>query len=837
MARTAVDGPIRGALFVALLAWISTWVLPPAAAAAPAAPVGLLPADGAVLASRGVTLSWEPVLDPGGAPVHYELLLHPADRPDEPLVARFAIDPDGPARQDGHALLVAPLDGLDEVTAAGGTPSAGVAFVPGRHGSAAEIAGADAIVFPADEVFRPSGGTIEPAARLNHDLADIEGFQRFVDFTTSDEELLSVLVAPQLDAVYGHITHEGRQHNALVSVPWLAGEWHHIAYTWGAGGQRLYLDGTLAASDPFPGGPAAGGTEFVLGNDAHGWSGIDAALDDLRISAVQRRLPAELRALQTEETFVPGGAYAWKVRAATADGAGPWSPLAQFTVDASAAKPARLTGAVRQEPFLGFGVEWDAMFWQDTNRLAGVTEADFALVTERLAALGPGLVRMFVQVSWWEEAEGAPHFDAPALESLYRQLAVCQELGIDVILVVWRTASWLPDWRSDWAALARTTADLLEELARRELTAVRYLTVINEPNLEMGEPFDDYVALQQTVAATLRERGIDLPLVGPDESAGFDWFERATTQLSGTFELFDAHTYDYDTDSVAGIEGFVERRLEAMAAAPEAAGKPFFIGEFGSLNNLNAFQSADIDTFARGLFSAEGALRAMRAGAAAVLHWCLHDVYYAPLMKMGYGLWRFRDEDWEPRPIYTAWRLLSANAPPGSVVLEVEPTDPRLVLAAVRQPSGAVTLWAINRDTEPLAMDATLGAGLPAGDGRPWSLTWERYEEATTAVPAALAVDAGAFQHTLPPQSLTVYVLRPPPPEAPEPVDAAAVDVAGPADAPDAGDLAADTGGPPPPSECCDCRMDHGRGASAGWLLVLLGVAITRRRRREALRP
>lgn len=732
-----------------------------ARAAAPPAPNTLTPAQGAVLTNRGVIFTWSPVQDPQSRPVHYEFVLFNQQNPNQVAASQLSIDPTGPARQDGYALLAAPLDSAAGITAQGGQAGAGVTFSAGRNGQAALIAGAEAITFPAANRFTPGQGTIELAVKLNRDITAITGYDRFFTYHVNDNEQLSLLVTPDLDAVYGHVMQGGNQHNALARVDWTAGVWHHLAFTWGPEGQRLYLDGRLKATNASTAAPAAGGTTIILGNDTQGFGGIDGHLDDLRISAYQRHEPEALRNTQSGEIFLPGGSYAWKVRALAPGEPGPWSAESSFTVDAQGTKTIALTGATVLEDFRGFGAEWDAMFWQDWNVSQGVGETDFQLAAGRLAALKLPLVRIFAKVDWWEPAEGAPAFDSPELKSLYRQLKVCQELGIEVILVIWRLAPWLPDWMSAPRKLARTIADLLLELKRRGITVVRHLTVVNEPNFELGGTMTDYSTLYSAVSAELQTRGIALSMMGPDESGAFSWFEYATANMGGLLGAFDAHTYDFDSTSVGGMEAFVKERLALMAATPGARGKPFFIGEFGSSNNIDTFTSGDIDTYERGLFSAEGALRAMRAGASGILHWCLHDVLYAPGIKMGYGLWKFKDQGWLVRPIYHAWSLLTRLALPGSTVLETASADPRLVTAAVRRTDGTLALWAINRDQAPMTVNLDLGTGLPRGT----TLGWYRYEAGNLPVDGRLLAPAGALtlvggrvRHTLPPGTLTAYV-------------------------------------------------------------------------------
>ena len=51
-------------------------------------------------------------------------------------------------------------------------------------------------------------------------------------------------------------------------------------------------------------------------------------------------------------------------------------------------------------------------------------------------------------------------------------------------------------------------------------------------------------------------------------------------------------------------------------------------------------------------------MTALREGAAGALMWCLGDTYYTDqdIHRQRWGLWRYKDEGWEPRPASTPGR-------------------------------------------------------------------------------------------------------------------------------------------------------------------------------------
>lgn len=78
----------------------------------------------------------------------------------------------------------------------------------------------------------------------------------------------------------------------LPTTPWRAGEWHHLAASWGPRGVELFVDGERVASDPFTG-VMGGGHAFSLLNFS-GLSGGNASvlqnaiLDGLKVWDVQK---------------------------------------------------------------------------------------------------------------------------------------------------------------------------------------------------------------------------------------------------------------------------------------------------------------------------------------------------------------------------------------------------------------------------------------------------------------------------------------------------------------------------------------------------------------------
>ena len=80
-----------------------------------------------------------------------------------------------------------------------------------------------------------------------------------------------------------------------------------------------------------------------------------------------------------------------------------------------------------------------------------------------------------------------------------------------------------------------------------------------------------------------------------------------------------------------------------------------------------------------------------------MLMWCLMDTHYGN-NRMKWGLWRFRDENWEPRPGFYAWSLITRYTQRGSTVHPVSSDASDAVAVAFRAPdNGPWTILAVNR--------------------------------------------------------------------------------------------------------------------------------------------
>ncbi len=403
----------------------------------------------------------------------------------------------------------------------------------------------------------------------------------------------------------------------------------------------------------------------------------------------------------------------------------------------TAEAPAAFTGdnvAVHIRPdhiitsnFLGCGAQGDFFLTLPSNAKFGVGPEDIELVKDRVRAMRPAVLRLFFSYAWWEPEEGRQTPDSAEVRDMVGWMGFLKEIHCTVLLCPWGDhfaySPWMnanggrlpaPDKRED---MVRSLADFVAFCRNQEgLDNLRYLSLMNEPDNDwqrMPDP-DAYVALHHRLDALLRERGLrgQVMLLGIDGSSSGrtiagDWFHKIVESGTEYMDGLSCHTYAYK--NTAGLPAWIASRRELVR---DGKALPFCITEFNTWGDT--FKNPDNDRYDHALFLADFAATALNQGAAMLLQWCLFDTYYGPF-RQEYGLWRYKTENWSPRPGFYSWSLITRYVRPGSrvVAVETDPAAPRLRAAAVISPEDKCTLLLINRYDRPLQIRLDTGTKTP----------------------------------------------------------------------------------------------------------------------------
>ncbi|MFP4029296.1 MAG: hypothetical protein ACLFWL_16025 [Candidatus Brocadiia bacterium] len=397
--------------------------------------------------------------------------------------------------------------------------------------------------------------------------------------------------------------------------------------------------------------------------------------------------------------------------------------------------------------FHGLGFQADPFVYDETNCQAGVEESDFKLIEERIRAIRPAIARIFVAVEWFNPSLDGKTFDweTAELKNLLRQLRLLDSLGTRINLVLFRP---FPGEHEETLKLVEAMLVLIRHLHERGLKTIRWLTLYNEPDTfypqdtslarkVLQERFestelrwDDYVQLNRHAAQMLREQKLDGPLklIVADTVWGHPFrLERmnlAAEAFSDLDVVYGYHNYSPEDSTLHGDKeewaypGIV-REAELLR---EIVGQnsPLMLWEFNNSGpgfgshfpGLGPGGSDLLGSLRSAVQTSDIILSAAGAGIDGLCLWCSHDMIYLGNKKgnpMRFGLWRYKWEDWQPRPCYHYFALLCRAFRPGTQFVQCDrDSDDVQVLAGQRDEEAVIGL--LNRKREPVevAIDSAL---------------------------------------------------------------------------------------------------------------------------------
>ena len=388
--------------------------------------------------------------------------------------------------------------------------------------------------------------------------------------------------------------------------------------------------------------------------------------------------------------------------------------------------PTRLT--IVQEPlsgrrFFGLGVQADAYIYDDVNRRMGVGAEDLALFEARLAALRPSLVRVFVPIDCFNPSFDAATYlwDRPEFRTLVRHLHNVRQAGAkaNVCMGPWTNHQMTRE------GMEAAAVELVDHLVRQEeLHNVAWLCLFNEPDgiyahdsdlwrsffgdeaLRKRPPWSEYVRKNLRAQELLEHRGLypAVRLIVPDTVWGHPMRLERMRMAAADFASLDAgysyHNYEpeyaeyyADKPNYAYPGMAAEARMLREIVGP---GKEMIVWEFNNAGpGFGGFYPGTgphgqdmIGSLEAAVKITEKVLAALGSGADGMCLWCLCDSYYNSGLKTGpmrFGLWRYKWEDFQPRPYYYYYAALCRALRPGAQLHLVEPADPNLPALAARQ--------------------------------------------------------------------------------------------------------------------------------------------------------
>ncbi|MEA2734129.1 MAG: hypothetical protein QOE14_580 [Humisphaera sp.] len=428
---------------------------------------------------------------------------------------------------------------------------------------------------------------------------------------------------------------------------------------------------------------------------------------------------------------------------------------------ASAAEPTfTVTDKPAGPPLVGFGVQMNPYLYCTPTWPRDVNDGNVKDFEEKVLALRPQHVRIFYRQEWFEGGEdNVSKGDPRMVESFVRQCRLAQRAGATINVSPWR-GPW-PEPEKQMAAFAAT----LDELIRaQKLTAIRYVTVQNEPNTTKL-PMATYNRLYRSLDAELKNRGLrdEIKIISGDlvQNDQQDWFANLGKNLAGVSDGYSIHVYwDYwDTEKLVRRISEVPK---IVAALPLAQQRPLYVTEFGVRGHREkpSIEPGDHDDGTpiamKPLQAMELAwfqMEAMNRGYVATVIWTLEDAWYDRLMP--YGVIGAAKDGFPLKPGYHMLRLFTHTIEPGWRTMKVDGSADGCIVAAARGPKGELTVLALNQTDTPRDVSIRMASRRDLD-----LISWNQNGDGQLAQRGVVTPQAGAYVFSLPALGLTALTTQ-----------------------------------------------------------------------------
>ncbi|CAN5455369.1 hypothetical protein BH09VER1_BH09VER1_36470 [soil metagenome] len=379
--------------------------------------------------------------------------------------------------------------------------------------------------------------------------------------------------------------------------------------------------------------------------------------------------------------------------------------------------------------FVGLGMQADCYIYDDVNRQFGVNDNDYIIWERRLKALRPAIIRIFLPTTEFNPSGDGTTYDWETVEMQrqYRNLEVMREAGakVNVCMGPWTNTEMCQDGSERWAV------DLIEHLVKvRGYDHVCWLTLFNEPEAfyvpdtpleeEMlaagfggGQPWAGYVTKHLGALELLEQRGLtgQIRLILADTAwppqRRAERLELSARDFGGYPVAYSFHHYVpsdpefFDRPEAARWKPLpLEEEMQGYrtAVGPEAELIVWEYNNFGygatpAWPGTGSRGEDFLGTFECAVATTGKTLKILSSGVDGLSHWCAGDMFYRSGLPQGVmycGLWRYKWEDWAPRPNFFYYAALIEAFRPGALLHALGNVPEGLVGLAARLADGWV---------------------------------------------------------------------------------------------------------------------------------------------------
>jgi hypothetical protein len=373
----------------------------------------------------------------------------------------------------------------------------------------------------------------------------------------------------------------------------------------------------------------------------------------------------------------------------------------------------------------GIGFQADCYIYDDLNSKCGVNIDDYARLERRIKAMRPGIARIFLSLEDYNPTGDDCTFewDSMQMQMQLRNLRVLQDAGAQVNLC-------MSPWTNKLMMIPgkeKLAVDLVEYLVKQcGFDNIRWLSLFNEPDSmyapdtdferEMGKddkmlPWSEYVIKHKNVISMLKQRGLDeqIRVVVADSV----WpYKRRVERLKLSAADFKGNDVGFSFHHYVPEDPLFFAHPESAKWQPpvlneEISGYRNLVGTDSELicwetNNVGYGMSAvspgstrlgeDVHgTMENAVSIARKVLIMLANGVDGVCQWCVGDMFYGGNLKLGlmnFGLWRYKWENWMPRPVYFYYSALMQTFRPGSVLYPLTGLPENIVGLALKNKDG-----------------------------------------------------------------------------------------------------------------------------------------------------
>lgn len=426
----------------------------------------------------------------------------------------------------------------------------------------------------------------------------------------------------------------------------------------------------------------------------------------------------------------------------------------------------------------------------------------YNVIVPRVKKMGIQNIRVMLLPTWWEPVNDnddpdSVNWDALTLSSdemnsVYAVLDMAEELNIKVTLCFWgcpsghflangRTDGWVvpsslhDEWAESFAMIVKYLIDT------RHYTCIENLTPINEPNSYSGSSSymsaSDYSDLCHKLDQQLKNMGVrdKVKLCLSDNlQQDLTFLNNTVRECDDIADAYNSHCYAYGYEDNNAV---ITNWAKVYSNAPRRLGKVQFVGEFGSNQTVGSSRQKDIDFYTRGVLVDRLAINFLNGGCGGVSYWQLFDEWYSKndsySAMQQLGMWKYVKDvyanesyfnkikyDYEPRPQYYAYSLLTRFIRLGAEVHPISTGVDKLAATAIKNTDGKWVYVFANQEQDNYRIYLNHGDETAAG-------TYDLYRYAAGELPyddsmlepvdTVTSVD-GASELSLPSQ--TVVLLR-----------------------------------------------------------------------------